>query len=362
MVSAAVVFGAMLAIASVFVAGATSYVSAGRTEGGVSFESFVERYGKQYANQGDKEWRRDVFSSNMLRAAVLQSKNPLALFGASPFADLTPEEFKRRHAGNEHFRQKAARSSVTKEGGDTKGAASSLFTVDWRKRGAVTSVKDQGQCGSCWSFSSIGNIEGQWFLAGHPLHSLSEQMLVSCDNIDDGCDGGTMDSAYSWIIHSNNGSVYTDASYPYVSGDGSVPACSASKAVIGASIVAYRDLPHLEDEVALWCATSGPVATAVDASSWQMYIGGIMTDCVSQEVDHGVLLVGFDDLNSPPYWIIKNSWGVIWGEQGYIRVAKGSNQCLLANMPTTAAVHGGPSLPPLPPPATKAPPPYNFVA
>lgn len=210
--------------------------------------------------------------------------------------------------------------------------------VDWRQKGAVTAVKNQGQCGSCWSFSTTGNIEGQWFLAGHELVSLSERELVSCDNTDSGCNGGLMDNAFSWLVSSKGGAIVTEASYPYVSGGGNVPSCNMRDKTVGARISGHHDIPHNEADMASYMYANGPVSIAVDATSWQTYTSGILTNCIASQVDHGVLAVGFDDSHNPPYWIVKNSWTAQWGEEGYIRVAKGKNECLITTAPSSSIV------------------------
>ncbi|CUG31439.1 cathepsin-L cysteine peptidase, putative, partial [Bodo saltans] len=289
------------------------------------FEAFKVKYQKTYLTPSDEKRRFHVFAENMKIAASLQASNPLATFGAGVYADISHDEFATRHNAQKHF---AARPrSVAKRAMSLPSIG--VTSIDWRSKGAVTAVKNQGQCGSCWSFSTTGNIEGQWFLAGNPLVSLSEQMFVSCDTIDDGCNGGLMENAFTWVVEDHQGIVYTEASYPYVSGNGNVPSCSTSAAITGAVINGQFDLPKDEDAMGLWCGLKGPIAVGVDATSWQTYMGGIMTDCISSAVDHGVLIVGFDDTNNPPYWIIKNSWGPTWGEEGYIRVQKGTNQCLI---------------------------------
>jgi C1A family cysteine protease len=311
-----------------------------------SFDDFVALYRREYGSAAETARRKAIYAENMKAAAALMETNPLADFGPTRFADMAAAEF--RQLRLQGIRPASSDSAPPKARHPSQQPLP-LNSIDWRAKGAVTAVKDQGQCGSCWSFAAIGNIEGQWFLAGHPLAALSEQMLVSCDSLDDGCNGGTMDTAFRWIIGKHNGSVYTEKSMPYVSENGDVPPCITKDAVVGATIAGYGDLPHAEADIAAWLGAHGPVATAVDASSWQTYIGGILTDCVSDFVNHGVLLVGYDSLHSPPYWIIKNSWGIQWGEAGYIRVAMGSNQCLLANMVTSAAV-SDPSSSPSPSP------------
>lgn len=201
-------------------------------------------------------------------------------------------------------------------------------TVDWVKAGAVTPAKDQGQCGSCWAFSTIANIEGQWKLAGNPLTSLSEQELVSCDKSDSGCSGGLMPSAFKLLKNSNSGKVYTESSYPYTSGRGSSGSCSKSGKKVGATISGSLAISGSEGQLATWCNKNGPVSIAVDAGSWQSYRSGILTNCGGKKLDHGVTIVGYE---SGSYWKIKNSWGSSYGENGYIRVKRGVNCCGLNN-------------------------------
>jgi hypothetical protein len=162
-----------------------------------------------------------------------------------------------------------------------------------------------------------------------------------------------MDNAYQWVLKAHDGKIVTEASYPYVSGEGEVPTCSMAGTVFGAQITGYENIAHNEDTMATWVYSNGPLSIAVDATSFQTYNSGILTNCISQQIDHGVLIVGFDDNNSPPYWIIKNSWGASWGEEGYIRVAKGSNQCLITSYPCSAKASKGPSPSPTPVPPGK---------
>ena len=305
------------------------------------FRDFKATHLKAYANEAEESKRFKVFVENMKKSEVLQAANPLATFGANEFADMSAAEFKVRHNADRHF--KAAASAPRKNVAvitDAKRKAAAGQSIDWRTKGAVTPVKNQGQCGSCWSFSTTGNIEGQWFLAGNTLTSLSEQELVSCDTTDDGCDGGLPTQAMAWLISSQNGQSVTEASDEYNSGTGFAPSCPSNLASlpVGATISSYTNIGQTEDDMAAYCLANGPVSIGVDATSFQTYNSGILTNCISQQVDHAVLIVGYDDTNVPPYWIIKNSWGASWGEAGYIRVQKGTDQCLITTFPSSAIV------------------------
>lgn len=337
---------AVALIATVAVAGARSE----RDYAGM-FQKFQKMHGRVYASASETARRFQAFVENMQRAEALAGANPMATFGMNEFADIPASEFKARHNGQKVYAAAAKAAAARAPGADV--GSSLPESVDWRAKGAVTYVKNQGQCGSCWSFSTTGNIEGQWFLAGNKLVAVSEQQLVSCDTNDDGCNGGLMDNAFNWLLSNTNGRIDTEASYPYVSGGGNVPSCTTSGS-FGAQISSYADIAHDETTMANFLYKRGPVAVAVDATSWQTYTGGIMTNCESQQLDHGVLIVGFEGTGSQPYWIVKNSWGKSWGESGYIRLAFGTNQCLINNYPTSSAVNG--SAPPPGPPSPTNPP------
>ena len=293
------------------------------------WNNFKSTYGKKYSGS-DEVKRRAIFKANMMKGADLEERNARATFGMNVYSDLSAEEFKTYHSLNVPTKE-----SPRKEFSETDILKAAANPVDWRSKGAVTQVKNQAQCGSCWAFSTTGGIEGQNFLAGNKLTSLSEQELVSCDTTDSGCNGGLMDSALEWLLSAHKGQIVTEESYPYTSGGGDSGSCKdVSSMSVGATIDGHKDIAHDEDEMAAWVSANGPLSIAVDATSWLTYTGGVMTDCESKQLDHGVLIVGY----AADYWIIKNSWGASWGESGYIKVSRGSNQCLLKNAPCTSTV------------------------
>nr|prf Cys protease [Drosophila melanogaster] len=208
-------------------------------------------------------------------------------------------------------------------------------SVDWRTKGAVTAVKDQGHCGSCWAFSSTGALEGQHFRKSGVLVSLSEQNLVDCSTKygNNGCNGGLMDNAFPYI--KDNGGIDTEKSYPYEAIDDS---CHFNRAQVGATDRGFTDIPQGDEKkMPEAVATVGPVSVAIDASheSFQFYSEGVYNEpqCDAQNLDHGVLVVGFGtDESGEDYWLVKNSWGTTWGDKGFIKMLRNKeNQCGIAS-------------------------------
>lgn len=230
------------------------------------------------------------------------------------FSDLTNEEFLAQYTG---FRGHPAATLETIEGDGKPQAA-----IDWRQKGAVTPIKDQGQCGSCWAFSTTGAVEGAVAVATGKLTSLSEQELVDCAGQygNQGCNGGLMDNAFKYV--QAKGGLCQESAYPYTARDGSCNAgCSHVSPIKG-----YSDI---SSESGLASAIqNAPVAIAVDAGAFQSYGGGVLSQCSGRSLDHGVLLVAYDGSST---WTIKNSWGTGWGEQGYIRVPYGQDCCGMAD-------------------------------
>jgi KDEL-tailed cysteine endopeptidase len=206
-------------------------------------------------------------------------------------------------------------------------------SIDWVTNGAVTGVKDQGQCGSCWSFSTTGAIEGAYQIKYNNLQSFSEQMFVDCDTLknggrDHGCNGGLMDNAFSWA--QKWGGVCTEAAYPYTSGTTETAGTCQTTCSKNANAApkSYTDVQTNSDSAMMSALAQQPVAVAIEAdqASFQLYSGGVLTAACGTNLDHGVLAVGYGTLDGTDYYKVKNSWGPDWGMDGYILLARGISQ------------------------------------
>ncbi|KAH7440307.1 hypothetical protein KP509_04G100700 [Ceratopteris richardii] len=295
------------------------------------FEAWNLKHGKHYtaAQRLEKSRRFHIFRENLMRIDAHNKKEGSTFkLGLTRFADLNQEEFKQsRRLGlklpvhrlgslRHHSNRKPAPSSIVN---DLAGS------VDWRSLGAVTSVKDQGMCGSCWAFSATGAIEGANAIATGSLVSVSEEELVTCSSAS-GCDGGLMDEAFEWVI--NNGGIATEETYPYSSYSGISAACNTGlEQYKSVSIDGYADVTPYSEEALMEAVSKQPVSVAIEASAWdfQLYAEGVYNGTCSSDpydINHGVLLVGYGSDNGVNYWIVKNSWGSSWGDGGYIRMIR----------------------------------------
>lgn len=316
------------------------------------FTNFQERFNKRYSSIQELENRFSIFKNNLI--TILSHNSDLSqnfTMGVNQFTDLTPEEFKSQYIGkymSTFYDELELELEVELGSYGCKSfsstASSAPSSIDWRTKGAVTSVKDQGQCGSCWAFSSTGAVEGAWAISKGQLIDLSEQELVDCATGvsygSHGCNGGQMEGAFKFVMTNGQCSL---SSYPYTSGvsktGGSCQKCSPVVHVTSCSDVKPNDQVSLKAAVA-----QQPVAIAIEADTryFQSYSSGILDSAsCGTNLDHGVLAVGYGSENDKDYWIVKNSWSESWGEKGYVKIARSSS----TNDPGICGIAMDPSFP-----------------
>jgi len=298
------------------------------------WKMWKELHNKRYTD-AQEHVRRAIWETNLKSVQKHNYEADLGLhtywLGMNKYADLNINEFTKMMNGfNVTMQSQRAPSRRTFA---FNPSVKLPDTVDWRDEGYVTGVKDQGQCGSCWAFSSTGALEGQHFKASGKLVSLSEQNLVDCSSAQGnmGCNGGLMDQAFEYI--KDNQGIDTEDSYPYEAIDDQ---CRFTTQNVGATDTGFTDITS-KDENALQqaVATVGPISVAIDAShtSFQLYKHGVYNEpfCSQTRLDHGVLAIGYGTDTGKAYWLVKNSWGEGWGDQGYIKMTRNKrNQCGIA--------------------------------
>ena len=314
-------------ISALTVTSATAATAVGYTLDGLDrdYTAWKKTYEVAYATSEEDFYRRWVFKKNAAAIHARNAEQTLVQLAVNRFADRTPEEFAAHYLSGYTGRKGllAHAAPVDVERGDADLTDIPAF-VDWTLKGAVTPVKNQGQCGSCWAFSTTGSVEGAWFLKTGTLVSLSEQQLVDCSVPEGnaGCSGGLMNQAFDYIV--TNGGLCSESAYPYTAANGTCDTCTPVAHIRG-----HVDVQPNNETAMMEAVAQQPVSVAVEADGldWQFYFGGIVTDSCGTNLDHGVLVVGYgvaENSNQQAYWKVKNSWGADWGEEGYIRLGRGA--------------------------------------
>jgi C1A family cysteine protease len=293
-----------------------TFLSTPMTDAEREFINFISEHQRSYGTKEEYEYRLSLFADAYNRVKNQDTKASFKL-GLNHLADMSDYEYKRLLGYKAELKQNKGMKSFA-----IYQSASAPASVDWRANNAVTGVKNQGSCGSCWAFSTTGSVEGAHAIASGNLVSISEQQLVDCAYLsygNMGCSGGLMDNAFTYL-ESNN--IETESAYPY---EGVRGTCQYSTTKGQFGVKSFVDVVANSPDQLLAAAAIGPVSVAIEADKavFQLYKSGVMNDTkCGTSLDHGVLLVGYGSENGQDYWIVKNSWGVTWGEQGYIRLGR----------------------------------------
>jgi type II secretory pathway pseudopilin PulG len=279
------------------------------------FVQFVRDFGKQY-DQAEFFDRFNTFKSWVDFVANHNAANNTWEAGINEFSDMTSEQFRAMYLSGLNVAGLPNIQQVEVDISDLPN------DVDWRSKGAVNPVKNQGSCGSCWAFSTTGTIEGFTFVKTGTLPNLAEQQLVDCAKTPNtkGCSGGWPWAATQWV--GTNGGLCDQKAYPYTARDGTCKkTCTPIAKVSG--VVQQKG----EDQLAKG-VDGMPVSICLDAGGFQSYKGGVFSGPCGTQMNHAVLAVGY----TAQYWIVKNSWGPSWGSQGYIFMTRGKNLCGMSNV------------------------------
>jgi len=314
------------------------------------FSEFKSNFSRRYTTRAEEDTRFQIFFAKLKWINEENSKGEGAVMVVNQFSDLSKDEFLSMYANLRQPDVQGAWGNDGFLGYHESGEVDLLGGVDWVSKGAVTPVKNQGQCGSCWSFSITGTLEGRYQIATGSLVSLSEQQFVDCDSQDSGCNGGYPPGTLKWAT---GRAICTEHSYPYTARDGSCHASRCSPGIPAGEITGHRQVPRGSSSGLASALNSGPVSVAVDANDpFGSYGRGILTNKCGTSLNHAVLAVGY----TSQYWKVKNSWGSRWGESGYIRMTRNGNECGILDQAAYPVMAGKPVPTPSPGPRPAPPP------
>ncbi|KAI3414797.1 uncharacterized protein J3R85_015835 [Psidium guajava] len=284
------------------------------------FDEWMSRHGHDYKDVAEKAKRLKIFQENLrLIEEFNGAANRTYKLGLNKYSDLTNEEFVAAFTGY-RLPPSTRRNSSQVRSFQDQGLSSIPESVNWVEKGAVNPIKYQGQCGSCWSFSVVAAVEAITQITTGELLNLSEQQLIDCaTNGNYGCRGGWMDNGFQYII--DNQGISSTSDYPYTGVDGTCD--NQASSIVKAKISSYTDVNPSEDDMLAAVATQ-PVSVALDASGYefQHYGGGVFSGPCGDNLDHAVTVVGYGAEDGTKYWLIRNSWDVSWGEQGYMKLQR----------------------------------------
>ncbi|KAK2970990.1 hypothetical protein RJ640_017319 [Escallonia rubra] len=299
--------------------GFSAYQAASRTLQATTMslrhEQWMARHGRKYHSDAEREMRLEIFKDNVeFIESFNRASNRSYKLAVNKFADLTNEEFLASYTGNTIL-PLSQRSAGTPFRDENEFAGPD--NLDWRLEGAVTPVKNQQSCGSCWAFSAVAAIEGIIKIKTGQLVSLSEQDILDCDGTPNGCDGSALDTGFKFV---QNQGITTEDAYPYRAVEGT---CSANNNPVTAKISGYQAVASADETALLNAVANQPVSVAVDPSPFQFYATGIITGECGTTLTHAITAVGYGtDDDGTKYWICKNSWGSDWGEEGYVKLQR----------------------------------------
>lgn len=296
-------------------------------------EQWMAKYGRKYKDSVEKEKRFNIFKENVERIENFNqnvlSNQKLYTLGVNAFADLTPEEFAATHTASKSLSPSTTMSGdLTTTSFRFQNVTDTPPSKDWRDYGAVTPIKNQGGCGCCWAFASVAAVEGINQIKTGKLISLSEQELLDCVP-GFSCDGGIMTRAFQFI--QQNQGILTEDNYPYQEDKGQCQATTLEGDKV--TINGYESVPSLDEDALLKAVSQQPVVVRVNSKGFQLYEGGIYNGECGTTLNHEVTIIGYGTENGNNYWLVKNSWGTGWGEQGFMRIMRGMNMCGLAIQP-----------------------------